>query len=600
VKNAGGIAVFALSLAPLVACRAGSPPSSSSTGAGGLGGAGGLILGECHRPDVDIPSATLAGTVTINGTPASQDPNARLLLRNGVNDLVEIRLAGASYSVRVAPGTYDVFFSATGPTAMAPINRLARLRTGVVVAADQATTLDVDIPATTVAGTITINGARLAAEDSVSVLFRNAAGDSATIAAQSGGAFAASLVPGTFDVFLSANAVGGGSATPVNQLARIATDVVIGAGSAALDLDVPSVTVAGGISIGGVPAGPTNRGWVYLKNAAGDVVKIGVANSASYEARVVPGSYDLYFTGTEDAYSVANQNVRLQTGIVVAATGVTALEVAVPAGTVTGTIRLDGEPTFITDKVHLALRNAAGDYAEIPWTGDGDYVVKVVPGSYDLYYSKDNTVPATTPANQLAKLRTGIVVAGGGTTLADVDIASSVVMGTVKINGVPASAGNAGILTLRAADGDKALIANTANPTFFARVVPGQYDLYYTRTATPANTTTPAPHNHAAKLRAGLVLAAGDTTVLDIDIPSTTVTGMVTINGKPAAAGDHGTLMVQNAAGDFGPFASTNGGTYTGRLVPGMYDLYYSHAGKIGDTTPMNTLIKLRCFDVVR
>ena len=56
--------------------------------------------------------------------------------------------------------------------------------------------------------------------------------------------------------------------------------------------------------------------------------------------------------------------------------------------------------------------------------------------------------------------------------------------------------------------------------------------------------------------------------------------------------------MVQSAAGDFGPFASTAGGAYTARLVPGTYDLYYSHAGRIGDTTPMNTLIKLRCFTV--
>jgi hypothetical protein len=617
MKTVGCIATLAFSLAPLLACRAGSPPSAHSpgtagnpgnlagsggpggaTGAGGTTGAGGAVLDACHRPDVDIPSATLAGAITINGAPAGMEPNARLLLRNGLNDLVEIRLSGGSYSVRAAPGSYDVFFSATGPTTVAPINRLARLKTGVVLAADQTTTLDVDIPTTTVAGTVTINGAPLAAEDSVSLLLRNAAGDSATIPAGSGGAYAASIVPGTFDVFLSSTAVGAGSATPLNQLARIATDVAIGPGTAKLDLDVPSVVVAGSISIGGIPAGPSNRGRAYLRNAAGDVARIAVADNASYQARVVPGEYDLYFGGTQDAYSVANQNVRLRTGVVVAATGTTALDVEVPSGTVTGTIQLDGAQAIITDRVHLALRNAAGDYAEIPWSGDGDYTVKVVPGSYDLYYSKDNTVQATTPANQLARLRAGVVITAGGTTVVDLDIASSVVMGTVKINGAPAAAGNAGILTLRSADGDKAMIANTANPTFLARVVPGQYDLYYTRTATPANTTTLAPHNHAAKLRGGLVFAAGATTVLDIDIPSTTVTGMVTINGKPAASGDHGTLMVQNAAGDFGPFASTNGGTYTGRLIPGMYDLYYSHAGKVGDTTPMNTLIKLRCFSV--
>ena len=72
--------------------------------------------------------------------------------------------------------------------------------------------------------------------------------------------------------------------------------------------------MSGTIAIGGVPAGPTNRGWVTLRNAAGDAVRIAVANSAAYSARVVPGSYDLYFTGNSDAYSVTNQNFLLRSG----------------------------------------------------------------------------------------------------------------------------------------------------------------------------------------------------------------------------------------------------------------------------------------------
>ena len=593
--------MFALLAGVSLACvRPEQWAASSGDRGGSAGGAGtgGVLPDECHRHDVDIPSGTLGGALTINGAPAGAEPNARLLLRNGLNDLVEIPLSGASYSVRVAPGRYDVFFSATGATATAPVNRLARLHTGIAVAPHGTTTLDIDVPATTLSGAITVNGTPLAADDSVTLSLRNAAGDIVTIPSQGGGLYAARLVPGTFDVFFSSNVVGAGSATPLNQLARLATDVVIGANTTSFDVDVPSVTAAGAIAIGGVPAGPSNRGRAYLRNAAGDVVRIAVASSAAYEARVVPGSYDLYFTGTEDAYSVANQNVRLRTGVVVASAGTTALDVDVPSATVAGPWSFDGSQPVATDKIHLVLRNAAGDYAQIPWSGDDTYSLKVVPGTYDLYYSKDNTVPATTPANQLAKLRTGVVVAPGGTTTLDVEIASTIVMGTLKINGAPAAAGNAGIVTLRSADGDKAVIANTASSSFFARVVPGTYDLYYTRTASPANTMTAAPANHAAKLRAGLVLAAGATTTFDIDIPSKEVTGSITINGTSASMGDHGTLMLQSAAGDFAPFAFTNGAAYTARLIPGVYDLYYSHAGKIGDTTPMNTLIKLRCFTV--
>ncbi len=568
--------------------------------ASGAGGVGGMpIPEECRSHDVDIAAATLAGALTIGGVPAEPDPNARLLLRNGLNDLVEIPISGASYAVRVAPGSYDVFFSATGPTTTAPLNRLARLRSGVLVAPGDATRLDVDVPATTVAGVVKINGAALAADDTVSLSLRNAAGDTVPIGVNSGGAYSARVVPGTFDLFYTSGDVAAGSATPVNQLARIAGGIVVAPTAAnTLDVDVPAATVTGTIAIGGVPAGPTNRGKVTLRSAAGDVVRLAVANAASYVARVVPGSYDLYFTGTEDAYSVGNQNTRLRAGVVVAAAGTTVLDVRVASAAIEGSLSLDGARPEATDSVHLVLRNAAGDYAQIPWSIDGHYSMHAVPGSYDLYYSKDNTSPAASPANQLARLRAGIQVAADRTTVLDIDVTSSRIMGAVTINGMPAAAGNSGIVTLRSADGDRVTIANTASATYSTRVVAGTYDVYYTRTAGPNNTTTEAPANHAAKLRSGLVVAPGQTTVFDVDIPSATVSGTIKFNGTLSGADDHGTLMLQNAGGDFAPFASTSGGAYTARLVPGSYELFFSNAGSGGDTAPMNTLRRLRCFTV--
>jgi hypothetical protein len=627
VRNVVGIALFVVwSGGPLACVRppgALPPPGSRDGGVGGSGGpaggagsdapdtgaggggAGGTPTPEtCVGHDIDISSGTLSGALTIGGAPAAADPNIRLLLRSGLNDLVEIPFADAAYSVRVAPARYDLFFSATGaadPNSMTtPINRLALLHEGVVVAAGAAAVLDVDVPATTVAGVVTINGAAIAAGDNAALSLRNAAGDSVPIALGGDGSYSVRVVPGSYDVYYTLGEAASGSATPLNQLARVATGVVIGsAAPTRLEVNVRSATVAGSIAINGVPAGPTNRGKAFLKNAAGDVVRIAVANAASYTARVVPGTYDLYFTGTEDVYSVANQNTRLRTGIIVGAGGTTVLDVQVPSAAVAGTLRLDGLPPEATDSVHLLLRNAAGDYAPIPWSIDGRYTMRAVPGTYDLYYSKDNRSPASSPANQLAKLRSGVVVAPGVTTVLDIDVTSSPVTGAVTINGVPAAAGfNSGIVTLRSADGDRAQIASLNSGTYAARVVPGTYDLYYTRLASPSNTTIEAPANHAARLHTGIQIAPETTTVLDIDIPSTTVTGTITVNGATAGAGDYGRLMLQNAAGDFAPFATTNATSYTARLIPGTYDLYFSNAGSVGDTTPMNSLSRLRCFTV--
>jgi len=143
----------------------------------------------------------------------------------------------------------------------APANRLARLHEGVVVAAGAATVLDADVPATTVSGVITINGAALAAGDTVNLSLRNAAGDTVPIAASSTGSYSARVVPGSYDVTYTAGDAAPGTTTPANQLALIATGVVIGAAAPTrLDVNIPSATVAGSIAINGVAAGLRNSG----------------------------------------------------------------------------------------------------------------------------------------------------------------------------------------------------------------------------------------------------------------------------------------------------------------------------------------------------
>jgi len=619
VRNVLQIALLVAAAEAFVACSkrplsgketdggagAGGGPSvgtGARTGAAGASGSGGSVVTEdCRNHDVDIATATLAGALTINGVVADADPNARLLLRNGPNDLVEIPMAGASYAVRVVPGSYDVFYSASGTPAAAPVNQLALLRTGVAVAAGSVTTLDVDVPMTTVAGAITVNGAALAAGDAVSLSLRNGAGDVVPIASGSTGAYRAHVIPGTFDLYFSSGAAAEGGVTPRNQRARLATGVVIsGAGSVTtrLDVDVPSAPVSGAITFNGVPASAATGGNLLLRNATGDAFALTAADSVAYAARVVPGTYDLYFAGTDGVFAIANQNARLASGIVVTAAGTTALDIDVPWATIEGTVHFNGSVAGESDAAHLTLRNSAGDFAAVLWDADGTYSVRLLPGRYDLFYSQGLTPGGAGPANHLARLRSDVLVGAGGVTRLDIDIASTTVSGALNINGEPAGAGNSGIVSLRDAAGDHVDIANTARPTFSARVVPGTYDVYYTRTATPTNTMTLAPANHAARLHSDVVVAPGSPTVFDIDIPSTMVTGRITVNGMPAGPGDTGTLMLRSEAGDYAPFASTNADTYSARLIPGTYDLYFSHADSAGDATPMNSLVRLRCFTI--
>ena len=260
-------------------------------------------------------------------------------------------------------------------------------------------------------------------------------------------------------------------------------------------------------------------------------------------------------------------------------------------------MHIDGEPPEATDCAHLVLRNTAGDYAQIPWNIDGQYGVHVVPGTYDLFYAKDNTVQAAPPPTSSPGCGAGV---GRRTDRPPRWTSTSPRAGDGRADDQRRARRRRQFRHRVAAhaDGDRVTIANTARATYATRVVPGTYDLYYTRTASPTNTMTEAPANHAARLRTGVVVAPGPMTVLDVDIPSTTVSGTITVNGAARGRGRLRDAAAAERRRRLRPFAFTNAGTYTARLIPGTYDLYFSNAGSGGDTTPMNTFSRLRCFGV--
>ena len=81
-----------------------------------------------------------------------------------------------------------------------------------------------------------------------------------------------------------------------------------------------------------------------------------------------------------------------------------------------------------------AIKRDAGKH---PWAS---YLVKVVPGSYDVYYQSTAAPGVTAPRNSQAKLQSVVVAATGNTTV-DIDVPSVVVSGALQINGATSIAG---------------------------------------------------------------------------------------------------------------------------------------------------------------
>ncbi len=238
------------------------------------------------------------------------------------------------------------------------------------------------------------------------------------------------------------------------------------------------------------------------------------------------------------------------------------------------------------------LRNAANDYAPLtPITANGGaYSALIAPGSYDLYYRHSGASVAL-PSNDFAVLQRGLVVGSAPLTL-DIDVPVGTVSGTVTVAGKvfhDPTDNEEGLIDLHSATYGRARLASTlpADGSYSALVIAGSYDVVYqhaTSVDTPGNAL---PGNGAGKVRSGISVDRGATLSLDLDVPVSTVTVALEINGAPVT--NQAELTLRNAT-DGIELARTAPGknTFFARVVPGdRYDLYYS-AQELGPNVVTN------------
>jgi hypothetical protein len=139
--------------------------------------------------------------LTINGaTVTSKTDSGSLSLQTAAGDNVPLGSTSAgSYSVRAIPGSYDIYYRVTAAGATAPLNKLAKIRTGAVVGTGT-TALDIDVPVSPVTGSIRINGTTSTSSTDYGTLSLNNGGDSAILGPSYSGTYSALIVPGTYDL----------------------------------------------------------------------------------------------------------------------------------------------------------------------------------------------------------------------------------------------------------------------------------------------------------------------------------------------------------------------------------------------------------------
>ncbi|HEY0466936.1 MAG TPA: hypothetical protein VGC79_22190 [Polyangiaceae bacterium] len=253
----------------------------------------------------------------------------------------------------------------------------------------------VDIAASVVSGTVTLNGAPLTLTDSTSLYLSTPTGDQVPLVVKDG-SYSALVVPDTYDVYFDAGSAGI-AGLPASTI-KLQSGVVIGASLLALDIQIPTpTTVSGTITVNGAPINGSRKYWLTFGDGVNNGVTVtGPPDGGAYSTPVFPGTYDVSFQTQEDAVDFPhNFSARIKRGIVVG-TSPLALDVDIPGATLSGVITVNGELRSDT----LAHLEGAGFVLRFPDNsgqtriatrlGDmGSYSAFLVPATYELSYGTD-------------------------------------------------------------------------------------------------------------------------------------------------------------------------------------------------------------------
>ncbi|MGZ6090332.1 MAG: hypothetical protein ACXWUE_43130, partial [Polyangiales bacterium] len=382
--------------------------------------------------DIDLPAADVSGSVTLDGaalptTSKSSDQIFFYLRAKDTGVFHEIHRVGfggsyptytrasgsESYTTRVPPGVYDLWFSrgytsadtwtyktdSTDPF----VNGRRVLQSGVVIPAGSFA-LNIDLPASPVTGNVTFNGGALPttskSSDQVFLYLRakdtgvlheihriGFGGSYPTYTRASGSESYATRVPaGTYDLIFSRGYTSTDTWTYktdstdpfVNGRRVLQADVVVPNGPFTLDVDLKATALTGNVTLNGAPLPTTSKSsdqvFLYLRakdtGVFHEIHRVGfggsyttytrAAGSESYATRIPAGTYDLIFSrgytstdtwtyATDPADPFVNGRRVLAADVVIPA-GTFALDIDVKSTSLTGNVTLNGMPLPTTSK----------------------------------------------------------------------------------------------------------------------------------------------------------------------------------------------------------------------------------------------------------
>lgn len=373
--------------------------------------------------------------------------------------------------------------------------------------------------------------------------------------------------------------------------------------SGVLDVDVPSVQVSATFTLGGEPFPPSayEHGRILLRDpATGDELVLGDTRDGGGEVTVVPGTYALTYAWI-DGDSVVPRNRRSELATVeIPDVGSHELAVDVPVVELTGNLTFNGNtpPASQYENGSVVLVNTTtGDEVALGDTRDGEYRVRVIPGSYSPRY-RAKVAENVAPINRDARVGDDVFVEEGvASQTLHFDVPVTTLVGEFTIDGAappPSLYENARIVLRNPGTGDEVELGQTRDGSYSVPVVTGSYQLVYQRLQGGEE----VPVNRSALIDE--VTLESTAQALDVEVSTAVVTGAITVGGNvpPSNPADDGLLLLRNpVTGDEAQLGNTADAFYSQRVVRGSYQVYYRQETS-GGGVPVNTNAYLQEIEI--
>lgn len=269
------------------------------------------------------------------------------------------------------------------------------------------------------------------------------------------------------------------------------------------------------------------------------------------------------------------------------------LDVDIPRVMVSASFLLDGGdfPASSYEFGTISLRDPkTGDEIDLGQTRHGGTLddVAVLPGPYDVIYSRVAGGDVV-PANHEARVDTVTIPEEPVFDLV-VDVPRVELSGNLTFNGAapPASTYENGLVVLRdRTTGDEIELGETRHGDFSRVVVPSSYDVHYRSLLSD----TIAPVNPDAIVGSAVVDDLDESQQLDIDIPVSTLSGDVRLDGAvpPNSTYENGELRLHDLRTETDlVLGQTREGSYEVAVISGEYEVVYRRLLG-GDEVPVNT-----------